>query len=1171
MQFRQNGWIRTTVTFAMLLGGAMVLQTSQPIAFAQTAVTGSINGVVTDSTGAVVPNAAVTVKDTATGAIVNLTSNKDGRFTVPFLKPDVFDISATAPGLQSTTTSVQVLVGQQSAVTVQVTPSASSQTVQVSANNTQLIDTQTANTTTTFTTRQFEDLPMPGGDITTIAYTVPGVLVNPGSGYGNFTSNGLPGLSNLVILNGADDNDPFLHVNNTGSSNMTIGQDEIAQASIVQNGYSVQYGRQAGAIETYATKSGTNRVHGLLNFQYNSDGLNANDFFNNLFGQPRSKAVSRQYAAQIGGPIWHDKLFFFADTEGIRYILPTSAYLNFPSAAFQKTVLNTIPATSVPLYGQMFKTFTGAPAYAAALPVTSTGSGLAAGNSPGGCGAYAGTPVFGQPGAVFGDAVPCVNASYGAAGNLNKEYTIVGRVDWVISDKHDLFVRILSDHGQQPTTTSLMSPLLNTGSSQPSYSGQLNDTYVFNPNLTNQFVLGGLWYTAIFGPSSTSATLAFSPTEFVETSEGGTSNFTGLGQDYFGGYAGVIGADWGTPYAFPGGRNVTQYQAVDGLSWVKANHNFRFGFDFERDDVTDSGNEGNTFGGFFNFSTIATLAGGTLNGTKGSSFNQNFAKIPVAYSALYNVGIYAQDEWRVKPNLVVDYGVRFDRTGNPLCNNNCYSHYMGGFPDPNASLTEPYNATIAVNQPHAFESIEKGIIQPRVGFNWDMKGDGKTVLRGGVGLFADSFPGVILTNEYGTFPAVFGASVQTGTVATAGVAGSAPAFALASANALNTGFDQGLNFTQVSANVAAEGASFSPPNYYTSTKKFLGAKYLEYSLQLQRQLTSSDAVILSYAGNHGYDLLIPNNHLNQSYGGSAYDANGLTFGGLPAASPDPRFAAVTIADNAAISNYNGISVQYKHIDRHGVTANVGYTYSHALDDISNGGAGQPLNFTNSVTTQISPQSASKLMYSNSDSDVRHSLVLDVTYVEPNHFANKLVDLAAGGWTIAAKAFWRSGTPFSVFNVNAENDLYNATGGTTVLADVLNNNFSHVCKSFSKPCFQTPGIFNGSGVTTQVGNALPQTNFGNVPRNAFYGPHYADVDLSVYKALLHLRTMQFQVGAQAYNVLNHPNFAAPNNNASQPTALGQITGDLGPPTSPYGSYQGSLVSGRVMVVTGRFTF
>jgi hypothetical protein len=139
----------------------------------------------------------------------------------------------------------------------------------------------------------------------------------------------------------------------------------------------------------------------------------------------------------------------------------------------------------------------------------------------------------------------------------------------------------------------------------------------------------------------------------------------------------------------------------------------------------------------------------------------------------------------------------------------------------------------------------------------------------------------------------------------------------------------------------------------------------------------------------------------------------------------------------------------------------------------------------------------------------------------------------------------------------------------VLADVLDNHFNHFCNSFSHPCFQGH-FFNGSGVSNQDPyNDPAQANFGNVPRNAFYGPHYADVDLSVYKNILQRETVQFKVGAQAFNIFNHTNFAAPNNDASL-SNLGLITSDVVSPTSPYGSF-GSPSSGRIIVVTGVFTF
>ena len=346
-------------TFAAVLSLMAAGLIPLPMGVAQTSTTGSINGTVTDSSGAAVPNAAVVLKDTATGAVINLTTNAEGRFTAPFLKPDTFNVSASAAGFQSNTTSVQILTGQQSAVKIIVSPSANTQTVQVNANDAQLIDTQTANLTTTFTTQQFQNLPAPGGDITTIAYTVPGVVVGAGTtGFGSFTSDGLPGLSNLVVIDGADYNiGLYGGLAFSGSSNLTLGQQEIAQAAVVQNGYSVQYGRQAGVIETFATKSGGNRVHGLAQWQYNSSGLNANDFFNNLNGVPRPKAVSNQYAAQIGGPIKRDKLFFFADTEGIRFVEPSVGFVNLPSQTLQNSILAnpSITPGSKSLYGAMFK------------------------------------------------------------------------------------------------------------------------------------------------------------------------------------------------------------------------------------------------------------------------------------------------------------------------------------------------------------------------------------------------------------------------------------------------------------------------------------------------------------------------------------------------------------------------------------------------------------------------------------------------------------------------------------------------------------------------------------------------------------------------------------------------------------------------------------------------
>ncbi len=1161
---------------ALLFGGSRA-------ALAQSAVTGAIAGMVTDSSGAIVPNASVSIVNTSTGDTRVLTTNSDGRYTISFLKPGAYTISATAPGLKSSTAQIQVLVSHQTAVNITLTPIGNTQTVAVSGVNTQLIDTESANSTSTFTQQQFQDLPAPGGDISTIAYSVPGVVMATGTGgtLDSFSSHGIPGNANLIIINGADNLNPYYNVANSGASDLSLGQQEVAEASVIQNGYSAQYGRQAGAIETYLTKSGSNRVHGLLTWNYNSAGLNANSFFNNLTGTPKSKAVSNQYAGQVGGPILRDKLFFFANTEGIRYIEPIANYVNFPTAALQNTILNTVPAASAGLYGQMFDLLKTAPTYNTATPITTGNGPLQDSSGALGCGSYAGTPVLGAANTYFGTApaggvaVPCANASFTPGSLVITEWFASGRIDWNISDKQKLFVRGTDDYGYLPCcNVSVVNPALTGELPQPIINDQVNHVYIFSPNLTNNFIFAMLYQRAFQQPVNLQKTLALSPTEFIEGVDGGTNASPGMGQ------GGVTGYAWnGSPF----GEAIHQYQVVDDVSWLEGKHNLRFGVNAKRYYVVDQQNESGTLAGSFTFNSLKDFAGGVLPGSSDSSFSQNFASVPIVRSREYNFGFYGQDEWKPTASLELDYGIRIEGNGNPLCFSSCFSHYLGGFPDSTATLNTPYNATISTNHETLFPSMEPVVVEPRIGLAWNVEGKGKSVVRGGFGIFSDEFGGVLIAPQYTSFPNVYAPSVFSGLVAQG--SGGAPAIAQASYGAIKTGFAAGQSANQLAASLPA-GVPFSPPNYATNPNHFVNPKYAEWSLQLQQQLTPADAVIVSYAGNHGYDLVITNFTANQNLSGDAYLPASLysSFDNVPVAPPDPRFKQVETFSNEATSSYNGVSFQYKHIDRHGLTANVSYTWSHALDDVSVGSSGPSLSFSNNaVTSQLTPGSPSRLMYSNADVDIRNNMVLDFAYVPPYHFQRRALEMAGGGWTVAGKAYWRSGLPFSVLNVNAQSALYNGSGPSTVLAEALSSNFNHSCNSYSRPCFQTPNTFNGTGLTTDSTGAVvpsppanapdqtPQTTFGNVPRNSVYGPHYADVDFSLYKELLQERSVHFRVGAQFYNALNHPNFGPPQNNASLSQNLGVINTTVSAPASPYGFFEGGAVSGRVVVVMGRLTF
>ena len=1104
-------------------------------AHAQNAVTGALTGVVTDPSGAVVSGATVTITDIDTQEQRVVTANAEGRYSAPLLKPAQYLVVASGDGLNSNKISATVLVGRQAVVDLKMTPTSGQQTVAISASTDQLIDTQGTAPVTTLTEKQIQELPAPGGDITTVAFTAPGVVLNAGGSYGNFSSDGLPGTSNLYVLNGFDDEDPFLNLNNSGSSNLTLGQGEVAEAAVVQNGYSAQYGRAAGAIINWTTKSGANKIHGAANYFYNGDTLNANDWFRNFAGEPRERAVSNQWAVNVGGPIVKDKLFYFVDNEGLYYTLPASGPATFPTPSFENAVLARIPSADIPLYQQAFALYNNSPSIKSARPIT------ASQDTTGtlGCGSAAALGIPDGSEGTFGTTSPCALYGFGTGSNQNKEWLLTARVDWNISDKQKLFGRYKMDRGSQPTYTSFISPIFNTVSSQPEYEGQLNDTYSFSPNLTNQIVLAANWYTAFFGPTSLSTTLAAFPT-YLNFSDGGLNGSTGVGT-------------LGLPFFFPQGRNVAQYQFVDDLSWVRDRHTLRFGYNFRRSNISDYDAQQNVQGDYF--LSLADFANGAISNAYGSTYTQNFTTSATAHLALYNLGAYLQDEWQATSRLKLTLGIRFDRTGDPLCNDKCFSLYSGSFPFANVSASTPYSREIRAGQSHAFANVQSVLAQPRIGFSYAVTGSGHTVVRGGFGLFSDLYPSGFLDGFIQNFPNLYAATVTSGNIAQPGSAGSSPAIAAASYRSLTSGFAAG----QSSSAIAASVPGFAAPSFTIAPNKVKEPTYAEWNLQVQHQINRTDAVILGYAGNSGYDEFIANPWLN------AYSAT--PFGGLPAAPRDPNLQNVHEYYNGAHSNYNGGSLTYKHIDARGVTADATYTYSKALDDVSDGGTGEYFN-PGSVTTQLTQAGPRSLNYSYADYDVRHSLSADYIWDLPFHFHKFAENEALGGWSIAGKTFWRSGQPFTAYNNSIPNSINGTfatgfSGANEVIADVaapgvVGRHCSSSAANSATSCF-TSTDFVTSG----------QVDFGNNRRNSFFGPHYADTDLSLSKKFVTSEGFTLQLGANAYNVFNHPNFALPGGNVQ--SSPGAITSIAAPPTSPYGSFQNAGVGGRVMQVFGKITF
>src|SRR6201993_5047193 len=344
---------------------------------AQSIVTGAINGTVTDASGAIVEGANVTVVSEATQETRTTVTGPGGTFQFSLLKPGRYSITVEKTGFRKAVQKSEVQLGQTATANAKLEVGEATQTVEITE-NIPLLQTEDANITSNVDLRTLENIPNPGGDLSYIAQIAPGVTMNTsnGGGFGNFTAFGLPATANLFTINGNDYNDPFLNLNNSGASNLLLGSNEVQEVAVVSNGYTGQYGRQAGAQVDYTTKSGTNKFHGNATYNYNTDAFNANDFFNNASSTPLPKERNNQWAASLGGPIWKDKAFFFVDTEGLRYILGSSTDVVVPTPAFAAAVLNNLSSygfpNSVPFYTNMFNLWDSAPGISRAVPVDDT-------------------------------------------------------------------------------------------------------------------------------------------------------------------------------------------------------------------------------------------------------------------------------------------------------------------------------------------------------------------------------------------------------------------------------------------------------------------------------------------------------------------------------------------------------------------------------------------------------------------------------------------------------------------------------------------------------------------------------------------------------------------------------------------------------------------------------
>jgi hypothetical protein len=763
---------------------------------------------------------------------------------------------------------------------------------------------------------------------------------------------------------------------------------------------------------------------------------------------------------------------------------------------------------------------------------------------------------------------------YTKASTFLSEWLLMGRVDYKISDKDNVYIHYKQDHGVQPTYTDLIDPSFTTQSPQPSWEGQINETHTFTPNLTNQLVIAGNYYSAPFQNTHTDY-VSKAPFTFIFI-----NGDLGAGADYYG----------GIDYAFPQGRRVSGYQIIDDVTYNKGRSTLRFGYNFRRDNVTDLDQN----------RSIVGVAEGSVEefgaGKEGYEQSQYFPLRSEQPVAVYNEGVYVQDEFKLRPNFTVTAGLRLERNSNPTCLTHCLqtlAYPVASLPTGTASTTTPYQHSAAYptgfinsGRLRAFTGYQKFAILPRLAFNFQPFGNGKTVVRGGFGMFSDTFPGLIADTLMGNVPDNFHALAygpDAGPYASQlldpSTPGSGGAYATASAHAFESSYATGGTYASTSAAVTGVGGVYSAPAFSTTDAHMKYPTYEEFSLAVEQKIDSKTTVSATYVGNHGYHEPVGNGGSNLASTGStsAHFNNPNFFPTVPTARPVTAFGTITNYYSGASSNFNGVVLGATRRSKQ-LSLQFNYEFSKALDEMSNGGL-EPFGGSNGDAETVANPNNLHAQYGPSDYNVTHNLTGSFVWTVPGYGHNYLVKEVLGGLEFSGSVFHQSGLPYSVLQstTNIGDALGSgktssfSAGTVNLFARQLSNNFDHHCGGGNHALHADGTNPNPCNFTSAFG---APTNFTQQGRNSLRGPSYTNVDFGAFKvfAVPYISGMKLKAGAQFFNLFNHPNFNAPDHTLSGTgvSSYGALTGTVSSPTSIFGSV-GASASPRIVQLKATLQF
>ena len=1159
MLLRRRFWIWAVAIVLMLV----------KLADGQGETTSAIVGSVVDPAGAAISGAIVTVTNVENGLKRSVKTDDSGRFSFPQLKPGGYSVKAEADRFEpQQNNSVSAQLGQTQTVDFRLNIASASATVLVQE-QAPLINPDNPNTSTTLSARTLEDLPNPGGDLTYPIQFAAGALINTAgsgndfvggtNGYGNVQFNGLPSLSNGYIVDGLETNDPLTNLNSGLSTNLVLGLNSIAEVTVNTVSYAVDQGRYGASQVNYVTKSGTNQFHGNLYELWNGSKLNAADFFTNATpGTHTPRSTVNHFGGSLGGPIVHDKLFFFFDSEWVRIALPIVTATTVPTPAFQNYVLDQLPRGGVdsitgstyqpapqlvPFYQKLFALYgntAGTPLAVLGCPFNSNGV-VAAGNPPNGNG--------------------CANRQSVSHSSDDREQVQTARIDYNINTNNMAWFRFQSDTGLQAAYTDPINPIFDAISPQPLYSFASGYTHVFSGHLVNYFNPAFSWYESLFAPADFEKTLAAFP--IVLEGSGSNAPFTPLG---------------GLDNTWVQGRRATRVFINDNLAWTVGPHEFRFGTNSRIFRLNDY-----DFGeGVVPLVTYTTLPQ-FIHGVA-STASETF---PLADSQPYNflnLDFYAQDTWKLTRTLTWTFGIRDTYNSNPLNPHDAVARLAGSFDSISHDVNQPLDAVIQTHLGNVFASTPLAILQPRTAIAWQIAPH--TVLRSGFGLFSDILPGSV-ADLVGVNPP-YSKTFQGGLLGSVGgtaIAPGVPNSAIDATVTANQLFNSGFANGELScASPLANRSSCLPPISITAVPdgKLHAPYFMQWSFALEHQIGNALNLRAQYVGTRA---------VNQPY---ETQVNGYQtvcpgcFAPFPYGQPvDPRFGPVTQLNTGANSHYNGLQLTADKRLAHGVQVLVNYTWSHCMDTVSNGGF---LPFAAGAILSPLPGDLSR-QYGPCDYDVRDNLTAQYVYQLPIKARNPLLARMLNGWQVSGTAFWHSGLPFSVLSAP-----YSANGNGIGIIQGSGPQYASVVPGVpvyqhnSIPGITQPGTIQWLNPDAFVSTVDPSTGacaggdsaancqFGNLGRNALRGPDFVWSDFYLTKWFQLSEHVKLRIDGQFFNVFNHPNFGLPNvvyagipGKPSTQTGFGALSYPTSPPTGLLGVGLGGDSSPRMIALQARLEF